>query len=122
MPINERIIMLIEWTGKSIPKFAESVGLKKATVYLMVKDKTKPSFETLVSILKVHSKISPDWLLMNTGSMLRVENSIQNIVKEPSVNYESGIISILQRELEMKNKQLTDSQQHITELLKKIDG
>ena len=64
--------MLPELLGYDSPAaLAKAMGLDPNTVRKAMQGPSKPSFDTLEAITKKHPKLSPDWLLLGTGPMLR---------------------------------------------------
>jgi len=77
MELSKRIEKLIEYSGLSIPKFAERVGFKTPQgVRELLKGNTMTlSHQAQYNILHSYPEINPSWLLTGTGEMLLTESS-----------------------------------------------
>ena len=73
MELNKRIEKLIEYSGLSIPKFAERVGFKTPQgVRELLKGNTMSlSRQAQDNILRSFPEINPSWLLTGIGGMLK---------------------------------------------------
>lgn len=72
MELSKRIEKIVEYSGLSIPKFAEFVGFKTPqAVRELVKGNTKTlSYQAQDKILSAFPEVSPSWLLSGDGDML----------------------------------------------------
>ena len=72
MELSKRIEKIVEYSGLSIPKFAEFVGFKTPqAVRELIKGNTKTlSYQAQDKILSAFPKVNPSWLLSGDGDML----------------------------------------------------
>jgi len=72
MELSKRIEKIVEYSGLSIPKFAEFVGFKTPqAVRELIKGNTKTlSYQAQDKILSAFPKVNPSWLLTGKGEML----------------------------------------------------
>jgi hypothetical protein len=72
MELSERIKKIVEYSGLSIPKFAEFVGFKTPqAVRELIKGNTKTlSFQAQEKIISSYPEINVEWLTIGKGEML----------------------------------------------------
>jgi len=72
MELSERIKKIVEYSGLSIPKFAEFVGFKTPqAVRELIKGNTKTlSFQAQEKIISSYPEINVEWLTTGKGEML----------------------------------------------------
>lgn len=79
--VHERIKILIQALDLTVAKFAVKVGLDNhQTLYKMLNNGTKPSFDTIVSILNFFPEVNPRWLLLGEGEMF--DGGVSSLIKE----------------------------------------
>ncbi|RTQ52326.1 helix-turn-helix domain-containing protein [Hymenobacter gummosus] len=67
-----RITQLLEHYGLSGYEASSRLGYaSRSKLYKVMNGEVRPSYETLVDILAQFPEVSPDWLLMGKGAMLR---------------------------------------------------
>jgi len=70
-PVAVRIFDLVAYYArKNQSRFAELTGLERATLSMMKSKGSKPSTDTIQSILRALPDVSPRWLLLGEGPML----------------------------------------------------
>lgn len=94
MNFEERIIKFIEYKNLSVRSFCAQCGLTSTSTASI----KAPRFETLKSILTTFPELSPDWLLLGQGKMLRSNDSTE---KTPDVE-------VVESEQEKSQKRYTD--------------
>jgi len=78
MDEKSKIEILMREFNLNSAQFAEEVGIKNSTLSHILNDRNKPSLDVLKRILVRFQQISPEWLIMDNGSMFRpVLNSQQ---------------------------------------------
>lgn len=82
--ILDRLEELITAKQLSFRAFSNSIGVPPMTLSSMLKRRSDPSSLFIATILSVYSDVSPDWLLLDKGSMLKSEET------KPKVSYSSG--------------------------------
>lgn len=70
--IPDRIKCVVDYSKKSLRKFAMDCGLKQSTLDKHVKGLAEPNATTLCAIAKYYPEISLKWLLLGDGEMLKV--------------------------------------------------
>ena len=77
MKLSERIDKIIEYSGMSLPKYAQAIGAQTPQAIRDLKNgKTKSlSADMQTKILSYMPELSPAWLLANEGEMLKKESS-----------------------------------------------
>ena len=69
--IAERIKYILEQEGLTYNQFAEKIGVASSAVSHFVNRRNRPSLDAIAGILDAFPNISPDWLVLGTGSPQR---------------------------------------------------
>lgn len=77
MEIYERLKLVVSHVGKSTRAVALSCGLNQPTLDRQIKGINNVNIETIVAILSHYKTISPDWLLLGEGNMLKEDNQTE---------------------------------------------
>lgn len=86
MSVNQRFKILLEHYKFNQNKLAVLLGVSATAIGNIVGGReNKPSYEIIVKLLETFNDLSPDWLLLGNGEMIR--NSTNNKVCESSVKY-----------------------------------
>lgn len=80
MNVKERVLLIAETKGISKTEFFKEVQLSYAN-FKGVQKNTALSSDAMVAILSKHPDISPAWLLMGEGTMMRKDE--RNVVSAP---------------------------------------
>ncbi len=75
MNVKERVLLIAEKKGISKTEFFKDVGLSYANFKGGQKN-TALSSDAMIAILTRHSDISPAWLLMGEGKMMRAAETV----------------------------------------------
>lgn len=92
---NDRIQQIVAYSGLSGRAFCRKCNISSATLRA---SKKSPNGSTLISILTTFPELSPDWLLLGQGKMLRSNDSTE---KTPDVE-------VVESEQEKPQKRYTD--------------
>lgn len=92
---NDRIQQIVAYSGLSGRAFCRKCNISSATLRA---SRETPNGSTLISILTTFPELSPDWLLLGKGEMLRSNDSTE---KTPTVEVE-------ETEQELPKKRYTD--------------
>ena len=90
MSIEKRITVFIEHKGLSVRSFCSRCGLSSTSTTSL----KSPRYETLKAILQAFPELSPDWLLLGQGEMLRSNESTE---KTPDVEVEETVCEVPQK-------------------------
>lgn len=84
MILAKRIEALVQYSGLSIPKFADYVGFKTPqTVRELIKGNTKTLSDSVrFKIASAYPQINPDWLLSGEGEMLKPKSESMEVHEE----------------------------------------
>lgn len=84
MILAKRIEALVQYSGLSIPKFADYVGFKTPqTVRELIKGNTKTLSDSVrFKIASAYPQINPDWLLTGEGDMLKPKSEFMRAHEE----------------------------------------
>ena len=77
--VNQRIVKLMEVQQVTARRFASEIGIQASTVSNIVNERNSPSLEVLQRILSTYPSVSPDWLILGSGSMYREINDSQQL-------------------------------------------
>lgn len=95
MALSERIKAIVDYSGLSIPKYAQAIGVQTPqAIRDLISGKTKSISENIKSkILSYTPEINASWLFTGEGKMLNVEESIsQNHDSDEDENSSSRLI------------------------------
>lgn len=84
MDIKDRIKQIIQMKGISDTKFAEGMGVGRASLYQIFNGRNKPSLDIVMSINQTYG-ISLDWLLYGRGEMYINSSSSNTPSNSPSL-------------------------------------
>lgn len=119
--INKRILQLVDYyAGRSVKKFAESIGIPQQTVNRLFNKDTRtgrfpmPTTEVLVSITKKYVCVNAAWLLTGEGLMLKDESPKTETAQDRVLDFElSKHIEELTEVIMTQAKTLFEQQQLI---------
>ena len=77
--VNQRIVKLMEVQQVTARRFASEIGIQASTVSNIVNERNNPSLEVLQRVLSTYPSVSPDWLILGSGSMYREINDSQQL-------------------------------------------
>ena len=80
--MKERVRQLIEYYGLNPYSMSVKISVSEGTIRKFLAGKIGMKVETLTKILVIFDEISPDWLLLGKGEMLR-----ENCPKAPTKPY-----------------------------------
>ena len=88
---KERVEFLLSQMGLSNVEFAARTGMSPATLSHILSGRSKPTLSILRGIIAGFPELSPEWVLMGTGTMYKeiAEQQIENAEGEGSS--ESGL-------------------------------
>ena len=69
--MQSRIQNIIDYYNLSMLSFSKELGVNRSTISHILSGRNKPSIDVLQKILKRYSSISPEWLLLGNGPMLK---------------------------------------------------
>jgi transcriptional regulator with XRE-family HTH domain len=91
---KERILQIMKSEGLTPSKFAELIGIGRASMSHIINGRNKPSDAVLTKILERFATINPDWLILGIGNMRRETASNQGITpKEPDLFASSKVFN-----------------------------
>jgi transcriptional regulator with XRE-family HTH domain len=76
--MEERLQSLMGYLGLTGGKFAETIGVQKSSISHILSGRNKPSFEFISRILSTYREISPEWLILGEGEMLKRSESVSH--------------------------------------------
>lgn len=85
----QRLKQIIDFSGLSVPKFAERVGLSPSTLNGHLFGKRKLSLSVIEAILEAFPEVSAEWLIRGKGAMIISDQEPQ---KQPEVQNGDGIV------------------------------
>lgn len=106
--MENRIRQLIDYYKINTGQFEKKIGASNGQIYTLLSRGGSLNYATLVKILENCNEISPDWLLLGKGEMLRnsVDNSLPKEVYSVGDDHIQSLIDILNRTLSEKDKQI----------------
>lgn len=93
--MQDRIRKIVEYSGLNQAMFAEKIAVAPATLSNILKYKSKPSLEQVLSIRAAFPEINFEWLLDGKGEMLSDSNTLPSqstpsSSHEPALDFEAG--------------------------------
>ena len=116
--MEERIKKLIEYYGLSIYAFEQKISASEGQIYKGLSRKKGFQSATIVKILEVFPDISPDWLLLGKGEMLRQNSEKNNDERVPMVKIPADVWEAMQ----LQTASLKEKDAQITRLIRIIEG
>lgn len=82
--VLERLRTFKDYTGMSLNKFAKRIGMDYVTVHNQFRQERSLSLDTVVNTLYAFNELSPDWLLLGNGEMLRenLQTTVLDTIQE----------------------------------------
>lgn len=119
----ERIKQIIEYYGINTRQFEQKIFASSGQIYKYLSRGSGLNSDTLVKILENCREISPDWLLLGKGEMLRenfqktqTETHLQETQSEGAiVAYLEKKVSDLQNDLAAANRTIGELQYRISQ-------
>ncbi len=68
--MKERLHLILKTKNISASKFADEIGVQKASISHIISGRNKPSLDIVMKILKRYPDIRPEWLLLGKGPMI----------------------------------------------------
>ncbi|WP_418359037.1 hypothetical protein [Sphingobacterium detergens] len=92
MNVKERVLLIAERKGISKTEFFKDVGLSYANFKGGQKN-TALSSDAMIAILTRHPDISPAWLLMGEGKMMRTGETVSPEPQMAATSFEGSSVS-----------------------------
>ena len=73
--MKDRIAKIIKEEGLTSQQFAEKIEMQSSTISHILSGRNMPSFKIIHTLLDKFPNISPDWLILGSGDMNRIEIS-----------------------------------------------
>lgn len=81
--MKERILEIMRHFGISQAQLAEQIDVPPSLVSHIVHGRNRPSLDVAVKILAIYKEVSPDWLLLGDGAMLRAHGGRRKAESPP---------------------------------------
>lgn len=109
--VNKRIIQFLKTNNITISKAAEILGSTQSTLSNKLNGRYRVDIDTIVLLLTIYEDLSPDWLLLGRGPMLRpsqISNNVNGDIGGDNIQgsrvsvrkNDSQMVDTLQRQLE----------------------
>lgn len=99
--MKDRLRRFLTQEGMSPSQFADEIGVQRSAVSHILSGRNYPSYDIIVKILTRYKRLSPDWLLLGTGSMYR--SDAQPITLN-DINADSSLTSADQPNIPQKSE------------------
>lgn len=96
--VNERLFQFIKREVGSVRELAAALNISEVTLGNKIRGDRKLDMELLIAILRMYPQLSADWLLLESGPMLRSEINRTSTGVKDAGNLQQTI-DILEREL-----------------------
>lgn len=73
-----------KYTGKTLNAFAKKIGMRQSTLHYYFHHKRGLSLDPIINTLYAFPGLSPDWLLLGNGEMLRenMQTTVLDTIQE----------------------------------------
>lgn len=89
--VGKRIERIQQWSGLTAGEFSEKVGMLRTQLYRYKSGDQQPGYVILEKILTIYPDISPQWLMLGEGEMVRSQKETPtDEVNESKVSYNSS--------------------------------
>ena len=116
--MNDRIKQIIEYYGLSVRAFEQKISVSESLIYRGLARNSDFGASVIAKILNYCSDISPDWLLLGKGKMLREKR--ENVEVE-----EIGFVKIpadVWETMQMQTASLKEKDSQISQLINLLKG
>lgn len=128
--INERIYQYIKQRVGYIRNMADALGINEITLANKLRGNRRVNIELVVKMLSVYEELSPDWLLLGRGPMLRnpqVSNNVNGDINGDNIQGErvsvrkgdSHLVELLQKQLDEEKQRSKEYWNTIQKLINK---
>lgn len=80
--IRERVILVMKHYNLDLTEFSKAIECRASTISHILTDRNRVSINVVINILKRFPEISADWLLLGRGRMLKVDNTIEEVIEK----------------------------------------
>lgn len=87
MPINKRIVQLLNELNIEQQELAQQIGVSKTTISKIVNGEGSAGAKVIIGILSTYPFISAEWLIRGKGRMLLISEMVESKAGEPTVKY-----------------------------------
>lgn len=91
--MREKLLQLMQSEGLSSSRLAELLETQPSSISHLLSGRNKPSFDLIQKILRRFPKIDPDWLLLDSGQMLRSDRSSRTVATDLFPQTETGSVA-----------------------------
>jgi len=121
--VKERVLLIAERKGISKTEFFKDVGLSYANFKGDQKN-TALSSDAMIAILTRHPDISPAWLLMGEGKMMRAAETISSEPQMAATSSEGSsvskqLVAALEQTIKAQEKTISALEGHVALLSRK---
>jgi len=113
--INQRVMSIMETKHLTRSSFAALLETSLPVLTHISSGRNKPGLEFIQKVIEKFPEISPDWLLMGKGEMLRAQKEI------PKLDKEIDQLNSIQAEIELQKKSISQIEQYNRILIKEIN-
>lgn len=85
--MKERLNIILEEYDLNSSRLAEKMGIQRSGISHIMAGRNKPSYDFIVSLLKLFPEIDANWLLTGEGSMFKEDNEA---IREESSSLYAG--------------------------------
>ncbi|MCU0440825.1 MAG: helix-turn-helix transcriptional regulator [Bacteroidia bacterium] len=105
--LNKRIIEVMVRKDHTKSSFAKALDVSLPLITHITTGRNKPGVDLIQKIISVFDDISPDWLLLGTGTMFRTQHTAPDLSVEMAKWQ-----SLIEQSLKVKEAQLSVIQYH----------
>ena len=91
--INERIMLFLKTNNITISRAAELFGCSQSALSNKLGGRYRVDLDMVVTLLTMFNELSPDWLLLGQGPMMRKAQMNQNNVSGDNIQGDNAVIN-----------------------------
>lgn len=78
--MEDRLNKLLKYKGLTSAQFADHIDVQRSSISHILSGRNKPSFDFIKKTLSNYPDISPEWLILGQGEMLKSKNNTNSTI------------------------------------------
>lgn len=102
--MTSKLNQILESEHLTATKLAEILEIQPSGISHILRNRNKPSYDFVVKLLRRFPRISPDWLLLDSGQMYRDDNPAASAAVDEKVSSEASTGTLFDNPTDMANR------------------
>ena len=120
--MNERIKQIIEYYGLSVRAFEQKISVSESLIYRGLARNSDFGASVIAKILNYCPDISPDWLLLGKGEMLRQNSEKNDDERVPMVKIPADVWETMRDTMQLQTASIKEKDEQISKLIEMLKG